>query len=433
MINKKVGLLCLSLMAMGLASCGGGGQSGTSNSTGGSTEGSASGGEVQKFDLTNGGDITYWCTGGDKDFVEARVAEFKAAHPEFKGKITLASTIDEDKVATELGKDLEAAADVFEIVDNDLPGCVAGRQVLEFDAADKAEMVTVYGADTVAKTAVLGKTYGVPYRNDNSYVLTYDKEIVSDEQAKTVEGILEACKAKGATFNYGVSNSWYTFAPVWGAGGKNYTDDNGGYHSEIATDAVAQAVADFNNLLLKYKDNFLDSDSNEKFNDSTKPCGAVISWNGEANIVSKIGEERTRCAVLPSFTSQGKEIKLSAFHGYKTWCIKKTIAAASKITARAFTLFMGSDAVAEKRVTELKHGVPNVTVIGKTSIWTSKWVNAVKDMIQAGRTVSQLSAGVGSFWSPAGKVGSAIKAGTLTTKELALAALKTCQNGQVNG
>lgn len=433
MINKKFGLMVLSLAAMGLVSCGGGG--GSSQGTGGKTSTQViSSGAVQTFDLTNGESIAYWCTSGDKQFFEDRIVEFKAAHPEFTGDITLDKTVDESDVASQLSKDITAAPELFEIVDDALPGCVRSRQLEEFPASDTAEMAGVYGSETVAATQVLGKTYGVPYRNDNGYVLTYDDQIVSAEQAKTVEGILAACKAAGATFNYNIKNSWYTFAPIWGAGGKNYTAADGSYHSEIATDAIAQALADFTVAMRganeEYVNTWNSSDSVDNFGAASNKVGAVISWNGEANVQAKIGDH-TKCTVLPTFTSQGKQIPLSTFHGHKTISIRKGVEGGKLLTARAFALFMGSDAVAEKRVTELKHGVPNLTVKAKTSIWTSQWVNSMQTMIQDGRAVSQLSAGVGSFWTPAENLGTSVFAGATSTKETALRALTACQTAQL--
>ena len=291
-------------------------------------------------------------------------------------------------------------------------------------------MRSVLGDTAVDNTLILGDIYGVPYRNDNSYVLTYDSSIVSDEAAKTVEGIIEACKAAGATFNYNVTNSWYSFAPVWGAGGKNYTDENGDYHSEIATEAVAQAAYDFSNIIVEAGDTFFASDSIEKFGAATSPCGAVISWNGEANVINQIGAERTKCTVLPTFTSEGKQVPMNAFHGYKTWSMKKGLDEATRLTARAFCLYMASDEVAAKRVTDLKHGVPNVRVQARTELWTSNWVKAVNDMIAAGRTVSQLSGGVGSFWTPAADFGTAMKDG-FDSVDAVLEALEECETAQL--
>ena len=49
-----------------------------------------------------------------------------------------------------------------------------------------------------------------PETGDNSYILVYDKTVVSAEQAKTLEGTLEACKAANKKFIMDAGNGYYS-------------------------------------------------------------------------------------------------------------------------------------------------------------------------------------------------------------------------------
>ena len=433
MINKKIGLLVLSLGAMALAGCGGGGNSSSSSKATGLTSGSkqqsstsevtVTTGSVQQFDLTDGESLSYYVTPGDKDFTAARVAEFKQLHPEFEGDITLKSTMDEDKVAAQLKKDLNASADVFEIVDNDLPGCVPAQVVEAFPESDIGEMATVLGQNLVANSRVLGNIYGVPYRNDNSYVLSYDDRVVSDEEAQTLEGILAACAEEGMTFNFNVSNSWYGFGAVWGSGGQTYTDAEGAYHCEIDSDEVAEKVWPFVEAIKNAGDTFNDADDDATIGNGV---GAVIKWNNEGAQAEALGEH-LKIAKLPTYTADGQQIQIKAMHGNKTWSMKKGLTDGQKLTARAFCLFMASDDVASKRIDVLKQGVPNVNLQSKIEQSDMKWIKAVKTMIDGGHTVNQLSAGVGSFWTPVGDFGTKIVNGELESVDDVKDALAECQ------
>ena len=415
MLNKKIGALTMGLAAMVLASCGG---------NGGSKE--------PVYDLSKGASITYWCPETDTAFFAEKVKSFKEAHPEFKGDITILGNLGEGDVKAELTKDAETAADVFEIADDNISACVEGRAMTTFGKATGEAgqaLVERYGQNAVDAVTVKGQVYGVPYRNDNGYVLAYDKAIVSDEQAKTVEGIIAACKAKNATFNFDLTNGWYSFSPVWAAGGKTYTDDAGVYHCEIATDGVATVMADFAKIVSDAGSTFNIAADDSKFGDATTPLGAVVLWNNEAAESKKLGD-KLGIAPLPTFTSGGKAYNLMTFQGYKALGMRRATAfdEAKRVTAEAFCMYMGSDAVAESRLTELGQGVSNKNVAAKTDLWKSKFLNVLSKMGSDGLTVSQATGACDSFWTPAGALGAAIKGGTVSTKEAMLEALKTTQN-----
>ncbi|MBE6127307.1 MAG: extracellular solute-binding protein [Erysipelotrichaceae bacterium] len=413
MLNKKLGIMALSLAAMGLASCGG------------------NGGGEPVIDLSQGDSITYWCPNTDTEFFTKKVAEFKAAHPEFKGDITFLATMGEGEVKGELTKDPENSADVFEIADDNIPDCVTARAMTAFDSSDVDVMKNRYGDEAVKASSVKSKVYGVPYRNDNGYVLSYDTSIVSAEEAKTLEGIIAACKRAGATFNFDLTNSWYTFAPIWAAGGKTYTDDQGVFHSEIATDAIATVAAGFANIVKDAGSTWNHVADDANFGASTAPIGAVVLWNDENKQAEKIGD-RLAITTLPSFTVGGKSYALKSFQGFKALGMRRAsnFTDAKKITARAFCLFMGSDAVAKDRLTQLKQGVSNKAVIEQKNLWQSKWLAALGAQQAAGNTVSQANGSSGTFWSAAEALGNAIKGGTLTTKEAMLEALRICETTQ---
>ena len=423
MLNKKIALFGLAIAAMGLTACGGGG-GGTSATSQASSEAAA--------DLTNGASITYWCPSSDTDFFTKKVAEFKAKHPEFKGDITALGVLGEGEVKGELTKDPEACADVFEIADDNIPDSVDARAMTPFGKAGETAWATaLYGESPMAAVTVKGNVYGLPYRNDNGYILAYDKTIVSDEQAKTLEGILAACEAANAKFNYKITDGWYTFSAVWAAGGKTYTDDQGVFHSEIATDAVAEIVGEFGRKL-HASSAWVDDNSDAGFGKTgATKLGAVIMHNNY-DVQKKALGNNLGVAVLPSFTAGNGTYAMKSFQGFKALGMRRAQAftEAKKLTAVEFCKFMGSDAVAEARLTELGQGVSNKAVAAKTQLWTSPWLQALAAQGAAGNTVSQANGSSGKFWTPASGFGAAVVAGNVTDKASALTALRVCQTAQ---
>ena len=429
MINKKLGVMVLALASMGLVACGGGGQS--SQSSGSQSSLAPESTTAPVYDLSDGESITYWCPTTDTDFFAEKVDEFKEAHPEFSGDIEFLASVGEGEVKAELTKDPEVAADVFEIADDNIAQCVEASAMYVYNNDEAAYMRYLYGQEAVTATTVKGRVYGVPYRNDNGYVLSYDKSIVSDEQAKTVEGIIAACKAAGATFNFDLTNSWYTFAPVWAAGGRTYTDDQGVFHSDIATDEIAKVVAGFAKIVTDAGSTWNHLADDAKFGAAEGKLGAIVLWNNENSQKNVLGDN-LGIAPLPSFSVDGKSYHLRTFQGFKALGIRRADAlTAGKLkVAKAFTMFMGSDAVAEDRLVDLGQGVSNRNVIAKSQLWSSKWVAALNKMGTAGTTVSQANGTCGNYWDPAAALGTAIKNGTITDAATALNALTKCKTAQ---
>ncbi|GEM_PF-1035037 len=386
-------------------------------------------------DLSNGASITYWCPNTDTDLFAQKVAAFKLLHPEYKGSITQLAILGEGDVRSELSKDAEIAADVFEIADHDVADCVDWRAMTSFGKASEVQWIKdIYGETAVAAVTIKGQVYGLPYRNDNGYVLTYDKAIVSDEQAKTVEGIIAACKAKNAVFGFDLANSWYAFAPVWGAGGKTYTDAEGVFHSEIATDAVAKAVGGFGKIVKDAGSTWVHSDADDKMGvEGAGRVGAVVKWNNY-NAEKKALGDNLGVAPLPSFSVDGTSYALKGFQGYKALGMRRAAAFTEekRIVAVEFAKFMGSDEVSEARLTQLGQGVSNKAVIAKTELWTSPWIAALTKMSSAGNTVSQANGSSGTFWDPAKALGNAIKGGTIINQQSAKEALQLCQQAQMS-
>ena len=121
MINKKIGVMTLGLTLMMLASCGPNSNKG--NYVPPKAEGSDN--------------ITYFCPSTDVKYMEEVVAAFKAANPDYTGEITLQAEIGEGDVKAEVQKDINAAADVVLLADDNVPSSVP---VASFPGARKKRL-----------------------------------------------------------------------------------------------------------------------------------------------------------------------------------------------------------------------------------------------------------------------------------------------------
>lgn len=410
MINtKKIAVLATAFAALAMTACGGGSK--TSSKT-----------------------LYYYCPETDTQFLAGLAKQFKEANPDLDYEIKLLSNVGEGDVKTELTKDLKAAADLFEIADDNIRGCVAARALAEVPAADATAYRTSDGEGAVAAFAVGEKVYGYPYRADNGYVLYYDKQIISDSQAATVEGIIAACEAAGAVFDWNITNGWYSPAPLFANGVSLYYDEEGNFNADALTsDAAKQAMLGLNAAWTGHVGtSVLDDLDTSKFGvPGTGRVGACIKWNDYDSFKTAVGEENVGVKPLPTLQINGVAKSLYSFQGYKGVAIKAGLSAEKLEVAQAFAKYITSENAQKSRLQTLGHGVSNKAVIAMTDLWTSPHLLALAEMTAAGHVVSQCGATNDNFWDAMTNLMSTVKNGQLTEENVA-EYLLTCKTAIVN-
>jgi arabinogalactan oligomer/maltooligosaccharide transport system substrate-binding protein len=436
MINKKIAVGILALASMGLAACGG---STTSNGSGDS----GSAGEIaydseseMDYSYTGAESISYWCPTTDTAFMEAQVAAFKAANKGFTGTISLLASVGEGDVKTELLKDPEAAADVMCIADDNISPAVTGRALTAIgkttDSTTKGSVIRKIlahqGSAALSAVSVGTNVYGYPYRNDNGYCLIYDKRIVSDTAAASMEGILAACKTGNATFNYDLGTAWYGASYLWANGCTTSTDTDGKFHASFANDNGVAAALAAQALYTTYGGtNWLFSTDTTKFGvEGTGRVGAVVLWNNYDALKTAVGEANIGVAALPTIKIGDSNKALKSFMGFKAMSIRKAEAlTAEKLKlSEAFCSFVTSKDSQKTRLTTLSQGVSDKSLASDAAFNALPFLKALTSMAAAGNTVSQANGACGNFWDPMATFNGYIKAGTLT-KDNVLGYLQT--------
>ena len=263
--------------------------------------------------------------------MEAQVAAFKAANKGFTGTISLLASVGEGDVKTELLKDPEAAADVMCIADDNISPAVTGRALTAIgkttDSTTKGSVIRKIlahqGSAALSAVSVGTNVYGYPYRNDNGYCLIYDKRIVSDAAAASMEGILAACKTGNATFNYDLGTAWYGASYLWANGCTTSTDTDGKFHASFANDNGVAAALAAQALYTTYGGtNWLFSTDTTKFGvEGTGRVGAVVLWNNYDALKTAVGEANIGVAALPTIKIGDSNKALKSFMGFKAMYI----------------------------------------------------------------------------------------------------------------
>ena len=204
-MKKIIALLMAVLMTAGmLAACSGTPAETTSpaaENTKAQAETAAVSAEKEKVALK------VWADQGELELTEKLCSEFAAEHPEKEYTFEYGAVGAVDGKARYL-EDPAAAADVFLFADDQLVDLVKADALYEVTRNTDA-IIAANTPGSINAATYDGTLYGYPMTSDNGYFLYYDKSVFTEDDLKTLDGILAAANAAGKKVHMDVSNGWY--------------------------------------------------------------------------------------------------------------------------------------------------------------------------------------------------------------------------------
>lgn len=214
--------------------------------------------------------------------------------------------------------DITVAADVFYYADDQTGELVNAGALQPVQNPDEIAAANGgSGAGAILAGTVGDTLYAYPAMGGNGYFLYYDKAFVTDEQAGSWTGLLEAATAAGKQVTMQLNSGWYLYGFFKGAGFTCSLGEDGSstlcdWNAAGGTDA-AQAILDItgNPAFINLDDAAFVTGVQE----GTIIAGVNGSWN--AGTVSAVWGDNYACAKLPTFTLNGVETQMGSFDGYK--------------------------------------------------------------------------------------------------------------------
>lgn len=304
-------------------------------------------------------------------------------------------------------QDATTAADVFGFACDNLDKLVTAGSLLEVTGADK-EFVESSNSEASVNAAKIGdKLYAYPETGDNSYCLVYDKSVVSDEQAKTLEGVLEACKAANKNFVMDAGNGFYSCMFMFTGGLTTAGLEEDGEtqkFSEYDEAKVVKTMMAFQNLFTKYKDNFLNGEVTkvvDGFKAGTAAAGIDGSWNF-TNAKETLGDN-AGFAVLPTINIDGTDTPIVNMFGYKFLGVN----AATKYPNTSIELakYLSGEECQQQRAEQLNWGPSNKVVAESDVVKNDQALTAI--LAQSANSVPQVGLSA-TFWTPVATLGNKV-------------------------
>lgn len=214
---------------------------------------------------------------------------------------------------------LEDGADVFTFADDQLNALAAAGALDPIENADEIRDRNL--SSTVEAATVNGQLYAYPLTADNGYFLYYNKRYITEEQVKTLDGILEAAAAGGKVFAMDWSSAWYVYSFFGNTGLEVGLNDDGitNYCTWNQADGdirgidVARAM-----LRIAASPGFSDR-TDEEFlagvKDGSVAAGISGVWNSVT--VEEAWGENAGAVRLPTYTCSGRQVQMASFSGCK--------------------------------------------------------------------------------------------------------------------
>lgn len=360
--------------------------------------------------------LKVWAPDAAVSLVKEQIEAFKKAYPNRNFKEITVVAQGENDAATNMLNDATTAADVFSFPSDQLNKLVdAGviSQVAFKDAVTEANAEETVTAGTLNDTL-----YAYPETNDNGYYLVYDKSVVSDEQAQTLEGILEACKKAGKKFIMDAGNGYYACTFAFTAGVKIDGLEEDGITQKFAKydeDDAVKTLQAFAQLIKDYKGTFQSLEvANIASGFSSGKCGAGIdgSWDTASN--QKALGDNFGAAKLPTINVDGTDKQLISMFGYKYIGVNGS----SKFpaTAQILAYYLAGEECQLQRAEKLGWGPSNKKVQENEVVTGSPVLSAIGE--QAKNACVQVNV-ASTFWDPMANLGNKLIADTCDPSDAA--------------
>ncbi len=402
---KKIFALLLALvMTMGVVACGGNSNAGGNVSNNGGNVSDNGGSEAPAADLTGTYDITMWVSEkeGVADQFQAQIDAFEAANP---GVVINASIegVTEADAGSKVIADVASAPDIYCFAQDQMARLV---QAAALAAPGKAAAETIKAnndAGAVAAASVAGTLYAYPMTSDNGYYLYYDKSIISEEDADSLEAIIAACESNGKLFRYALENAWYTASFFFATGcHSNWTMDAEGNFTSVDDDFNSEAGL----TAMKGMEKLAKSTAYDSNADIFTDAGAIVTGIWNAGAAAEHFGDNMGATDLPSFEVDGKSYHLGSYTGNKLMGVKPQTDAKKAAVLSQLAQYLTGEECQAQRFESFEWGPSNKNAQASDAVQANVSLAALALQGNYGQPQGQIH---GSWWDIAKVLGADAK------------------------
>ena len=358
-------------------------------------------------DLAGTYDVTLWVSelDGVAALTEQQIDAFEKANP---GIIINASIegVTEADAGSKVIADVASAPDIYCFAQDQLARLVQAAALL---APGKAAAETIKAnndAGSVAAGTVAGTLYAYPMTSDNGYYMYYNKALISDEDAESLEKIIAICEQNNLKFRYALENAWYTASFFFATGcHSNWSMDQDGNYNNVDDDFNSAAgLAAMKGMQKLAQSTCYDSNA-----DIFTDAAVVITGIWNANAAAAHFGDNMGATDLPSFEVDGKSYHLGSYTGNKLMGVKPQTDAKKGAVLSLLAQWLTNEQCQLERYNQFQWGPSNKNVQASDAVQSNISLAALAKQGEYGQPQGQIH---GSWWDIAKLLGAEAKAAT---------------------
>lgn len=353
------------------------------------------------------GDLTVWSPQEDQDtnWLQDQCEAFAAEHPNWKINFNY-GVCAEGEAKENVTKDVEAAADVYMLANDNIPDLVSAGALSEL-GGDYLGYVTSTNSDSILASVTYNDSVVAFPFTSNTWFMYYDKSVFSEDDVKNFDTMLEKAGEAGKKVSFKLTDSWYIQAFYVANGCTLFGDgtdtdagiDFGGDKAAAVTEYLVDLAANPNFLV--------DADGSglAGLGDSV---AAVFSGTWDADAVKEKLGDNMGVAALPTVTIDGKEGQMKSFIGSKAIGVNPN--AENQQVAMSLAAYLAGEK-AQTAHYEMRNILPsNINI----SLADDPIATAVTNVMTDTSIMQPLCKEMGNYWSPAENMGKNIQSGEVT-------------------
>lgn len=353
------------------------------------------------------GDLTVWSPQEDQDtnWLQDQCEAFAAEHPNWKINFNY-GVCPEGEAKDNVTKDVEAAADVYMLANDNIPDLISAGALSEL-GGDYLGYVTSTNSDSILASVTYNDSVVAFPFTPNTWFMYYDKSVFSEDDVKNFDTMLEKAGEAGKKVSFKLTDSWYIESFYVANGctlfGDGTDTDAGIDFSGDKAAAVTEYLVD-----LAANPNFLVDADGSGLAGLGDSVAALFSgtWDAEA-VKEKLGDNMG-VAALPTVTIDGKEGQMKSFIGSKAIGVNPN--AENQQVAMSLAAYLAGEK-AQTAHYEMRNLLPsNINI----SLADDPIATAVTNVMTDTSIMQPLCKEMSNYWSPAENMGKNIQSGEVT-------------------
>ena len=187
-MKKIIAMLLALVMMLGLVACGPKDPTNPSN--------------PQTNDLAGTYDVKVWVAENIVDLTKTQIDYFNKTNTMGIKINATVEPVGEGDAASNMTTDVEAGADIFGFAQDQAARLIQAGALAKLGPTAAEWVKTNNDPDAIVAATSGEELYAYPMTSDNGYFLYYDKSVISDEDAKSLEAIIAACEKAGKNFSF---------------------------------------------------------------------------------------------------------------------------------------------------------------------------------------------------------------------------------------